>query len=144
MLTLNHIITHEGQKRNLMIFDCIKNAAELTHTLRHSIKKTSEAISAINSNDKETKWTTLQKYLNEYASFINNTVKITGIQVFPVTKEYYDNLSLDDLNQQLQITIGIVYFKEALYSTAKEAFKQCLEKLLSKHNIFLKELLSLL
>lgn len=135
MSEMDQTIKLENQEFSVKFFECVKKAAEATHTVLQAKQKASKADSAIKSKDKEIKWTVLQEYLRKYTPFINKTTGFTGLRVYPVDMEFYNNTGLDALNRQLQTVIGIVYLNEALHSTAKEAFKQCLKKLLKQSNL---------
>ena len=86
----------------------------------------------------------LQEYLREYGPFINETSPFTGIRLYPVNKEFYDTIGLREIDQQLQIVIGIVYLKDALHSMGKESFKECLKKRLKQSGLLTETQLSLL
>ncbi len=73
--------------------------------------------------DKETKWTVLQEYLRKYSHFINKTTPFTGLYVYVVDMEFYDNIGLGALDQQLKIVIGVVYLNEAVHSAEKKPFE---------------------
>ncbi len=135
MPEMNQTIKLEDQDITVKIFECVKKAAEATHAALRAAQKASDAASAIESKDKEKKWHTLQKYLREYGPFINNTTCFTGLYVYAVDINFYDNTGLDALDRQLQTVIGIVYLNEALHSAAKETFKQCLKSLLKKNDL---------
>ena len=135
MSEMDQTIKLEDQEVSIKIFECVKKAAEATHTVLQAKQKASKAASAIQATDKETKWTVLQEYLRKYAHFINKTTGFTGLRVYPVNMEFYDNMGLDALDRQLQTVIGIVYLHEALHSVATETFKQCLKKLLKQSNL---------
>ena len=86
----------------------------------------------------------LQAYLREYGPFINETTPITGVHVHPVDKEFYDTVEIREIDQQIQIVIGIVYLKDAVHSVAKESFKGCLKKQLKQSGLLTEAQLNLL
>ena len=135
MPKMNQTIKLEDQEVSVKIFECVKEAAEATHAALRANQKASKAASAIKSTDKKIKWTVLQEYLREYSHFINNTTCFTGLYVYTVNMEFYNNTDLGELDRQLRTVIGIVYLNEALHSAAKETFKQCLKSLLKKNNL---------
>ncbi len=135
MPELEQTINLEDQEVTVTVFECIKKAAEMTYASMQANQKASKAASAIKSKDKGTKWTVLQEYLRKYGPFINKTTCFTGLRVYSVDMEFYNSTGLDALDRQLQTVIGIVYLNEALHSTAKETFKQCLKKLLKQSNL---------
>lgn len=122
----------------------IKKAAEMTHTVIMAEKKASKAISAIQMQDKSEKWVVLQEYLKEYGRFINDTTPVTGVCVYPVNGEFYDEVNLQEINRQLQIIVGIVYLKEAVRAAINATFKECLKGLLEQSGLFTETQLSLL
>ena len=86
----------------------------------------------------------LQEYLREYGPFINETAPFTGICLYPVDREFYNAIGVREIDQQLQIVIGIVYLKDAVHSVAKETFRECLKNLLKKSGLLTEAQLSLL
>lgn len=128
-------INSTDQENASILFGYVKKAAEMTHTVIMAERKSRKAVSAIQSQDKSIKWMILQEYLKEYGTYINETTPLTGVQVYPVDKEFYDTVEIREIDQQLQIVIGIVYLKDAAHSVAKESFKECLKKLLKKSGI---------
>ena len=89
-------------------------------------------------------WNTLQEYLREYSNFINNTALITGLCVYSVEREFYDQITVEDIEKQLRIIVGYIYAREAVNSAAKATFKDCLKKLLKKSGLFTDAELALL
>ena len=134
-------VTSEGEKREDAFFKCVKKAADVTHTIALARAKSQKAADAIAHWDKEAKWRVLQEYMREYAPFINSTAYLTGITVQSVGIDFYNHLTLDDVNRALRTAIGFVYFKEAADSKAKDAYKACLKKLLKQTGLFDRNLL---
>ena len=132
------------EEKSLKAAKLAKTAAEMTHTVMASNRKSQRAIDAIGSHDKAIMWNTLQEYLREYSDFINNTVFITGLCVYRVNREFFDQITDEDIEKQLHIVIGYIYAREAANSTAKAVFKECLKKLLKKSGMFTEAELALL
>lgn len=137
-------INTTDQENTAKLFGYVKKAAEMTHTVIMAAQKSKKAVFAIQSQDKYTKWTVLQDYLKEYGPFINETTPFTGVHVYPVNKEFYDTIGIPEIDQQLQIIIGIVYLKDAVHSVAKESFKECLKKQLKQSGLLTEAQLNLL
>lgn len=135
MFDIEQKINSTDQENTVKLFGYVKKAAEMTHTVIMATQKSEKAVFAIQSQDKSTKWIVLQEYLKEYGSFINETTSLTGIRVYPVNKEFYDTVGVQEIDQQLQIVIGIVYLKDAVHSVAKESFKECLKKQLKQSGL---------
>ena len=132
------------EEKSLKAAELAKTAAEMTHTVITASKKSQKAMDAIASHDKRTMWNTIQEYLQEYADFINNTVFFTGICVYPVDREFYDQLTVEDAEKQLRMIVGYIYVREAVSSAAKATFKSCLKKLMKKSGKFTDSDLALL
>ena len=116
----------------------------MTHTVITAGRKSQKAIDAIDTRDKASMWNTLQEYLREYSNFINNTALITGLCVYSVEREFYDQITVEDIEKQLRIIVGYIYAREAVNSAAKATFKDCLKKLLKKSGLFTDAELALL
>ena len=144
MFDIDQKINSTDQENAAKLFEYVKKAAQMTHTVIMAKQKTEKADSAIKSQDKSTKWIVLQEYLKDYGSFINETTALTGVHVCPVNKEFYDAVGVREIDQQLQIVIGIVYLKDVLHSAAKESFKGCLKKLLKQSGLLTEAQLNLL
>ncbi len=144
MFDVEQKINSTDQENAAKLFGYVKKAAEMTHAVIMAAQKSEKAISAIQSKDKSTKWMVLQEYLREYGPFINETTPITGVHVYPVDKEFYDTVGIREIDQQLQIVIGIVYLKDAVHSVAKESFKECLKKQLKQSGLLTEVQLNLL
>ena len=144
MFEIEQKINSTDQENAAKLFGYVKKAAELTHAVIMAAQKSEKAVSAIQSQDKSTKWMVLQEYLKECGHFINETTPITGVHVYPVDKEFYDTVGIREIDQQLQIVIGIVYLKDAVHSVAKESFNECLKKLLKQSGILTEAQLNLL
>lgn len=124
------------EEKSLKAAEFAKTAAEKTHTVFMAQRKSQEAVDAISSGNKATMWNTLQKYLRSYSDFINRTARITGLRLYRVDKDFYDNVTSDDIKKQLHMVIGFVYAYEAVTSAAKATFKNCLKKLLKNSGLF--------
>lgn len=133
-----------NQTQDTSFLECVKKAAELTHTLYIGKVKSQKANDAIATQDKNFKWTVLQEYLQKYASFINSLTVLSGIYVFRVDANFYDGVTDLQLNEQLEIIIGFVYLKESFNSLEQKTFKSCLKKLLKETGLFSDKQLNLL
>ena len=116
--------------------ECIKKACNMVHIIASAEMKTEKAQKVLISENKAEVWEVLQEYLREYAEFINSNTKLTGLLVYRVDLEYYEKATILSLKQQVKTVIAFVYYKEALVSSAKELFKQCLKKLLKGTGLF--------
>jgi len=132
------------EEKSLKAAELAKTAAEMTHTVMTSNRKSQKAFEAIRSQNKITMWNTLQEYLREYSNFINSTALITGLHIYSVSREFYDRVTVEDIEKQLLIVVGYIYAREAANSTAKMVFKKCLKKLLKKSGKFTDTELALL
>lgn len=144
MFDMDQKIDFQAQENATKMIGYVKKAAEMTHTVIMADQKASKAVSAIQMQDKSRKWTVLQGYLKEYGAFINKTTLLTGVYVYQVNAEFYAEVSLQELDQQLQIMVGIVYLKEAVRAAVSETYKECLKKLLRNSGIFTEAQLNLL
>jgi len=132
------------EEKSLKAAELAKAAAEMTHTVLTSNRKSQKALQAIGSHDKVIMWNTLQEYLRKYSDFINNNALITGLCVCRVNREFYDQITAKDIENRLRIVVGYIYAREAANSTATAVFKKCLKKLLKKSGMFTDAELALL
>ena len=95
-------------------------------------------------DNKEILWQTLQEYLQEYGSFINNTTVITGIYIYQVSIEQYNAMTVVDIKQQLERLKRIVIAQEIMHSVYQKSFKECLKKILQSTKRFSKETLDII
>lgn len=144
MLDVDQKIDFQAQENATKMIGYVKKAAELTHTVIMADQKASKVVSGIQTQDKSRKWTVLQEYLKEYGAFINKTTLLTGVYVYQVNEEFYDEVNMQELDRQLQIMVGIVYLKEAVRAAVSETYKECLKKLLRESGIFTEAQLNLL
>lgn len=114
----------------------IKAAKETHAVVIKAEAKSRKAMEGIASQNKQIMWRTLQDYIREYADFIGQTSVVTGIGLYKVDHAFYDHTTTTDIEGQLQLAIGFVYAKEALTSTVKENYKQCVEKHLKRLGLF--------
>lgn len=133
---MNQKIDFPVQENVTKMIEYIKRAAEMTHTVIMADQKASKIISAIQTQDKNRKWTVLQEYLKEYGAFINKTTSLTGVYVYQVNAEFFAEINLQELDRQLQIMVGIVYLKEAVRAAINATYKECLKKLLRQSGMF--------
>ena len=61
---------------------------------------------------------------------------LTGVGLCKVDRSFYDQFTVIDVENQLQLIIGFVHEKEAIDSVVKETYKQCEKKLLEKSVLF--------
>ena len=73
----------------------IKTAAEMTHCYNLFQSKNKKIDEVLCMDNKEILWQTLQDYLKEYGSFINNTTVITGIYIYQVSIEQYNDIEIN-------------------------------------------------
>lgn len=133
---MNQKIDFPVQENVTKMIEYVKKAAEMTHTVIMADQKASKIISAIQTQDKNRKWTVLQEYLKEYGAFINKTTSLTGVYVYQVNAEFFAEINLQELDRQLQIMVGIVYLKEAVRAAINATYKECLKKLLRQSGMF--------
>ena len=133
---MNQKIDFPVQENATKMIEYVKRAAEMTHTVIMADQKASKIISAIQTQDKNRKWTVLQEYLKEYGAFINKTTPLTGVYVYQVNAEFFAEINLQELDRQLQIMVGIVYLKEAVRAAINATYKECLKKLLRQSGMF--------
>lgn len=127
----------QNDERALEISKILIEAAKETHAVvSKSEAKCRDAFDSIATHDKETMWKTLQKYIIQYADFINSMSIFTGIVVQRVDSGFYGRVSAAEIEKQLRTIIGFIYAKEAMESVSREAFKQCAKKLLKKSKLF--------
>ena len=117
----------------------IKTAAEMIHCYNIFKGKTKKIDDILCIEDKEILWQTLQEYLQEYGSFINNTTAITGIYTYQVSIEQYNAMTVIDIKLQLEQLKHIVVAKEILQSVYQKSFKECLKKILQGTGLFSKK-----
>lgn len=112
----------------------IIKAVDLTHQVAAKAQmKSKKAREAIESKDKEFMWNTLQEYLHKYKDFINAKGMIC---VCHVEIDFYNQVTMLEIEQQLKILIGVVYDYEAKHCVHNEMIKQCMKKLLKISGVF--------
>ncbi|MCM1063190.1 MAG: hypothetical protein NC420_01755 [Eubacterium sp.] len=112
----------------------IIKAVDMTHQVAAKAQmKSKKAREAIESRDKEFMWNTLQEYLHKYKDFINtkSMMCICNVEI-----DFYNQVTVPEIEQQLKIIIGVVYDYEAKYCVHNEMIKQCLKKLLKSIGVF--------
>ena len=117
----------------------IKTAAEMIHCYNIFKGKTKKIDDILCIEDKEILWQTLQEYLKEYGTFINNTTAITGFYIYQVSVEQYNAMTIADIKLQLEQLKNIVIAKEILHSVYQKSFKECLKKILQGTGLFSKK-----
>lgn len=127
----------QNNDKSIEMAKLLVKAARETHTMLVSADaKSKKAQDGIATQDKATMWSVLQEYISQYAAFIKDTEIFTGIGLYKVDQEFYEQVTVHDIEVQLQMAIGFVYAKEAFESARKEVYKQCLKKLLKKSGLF--------
>lgn len=89
--------------------------------------------------EKKDLWNALQSELRKYKSFICNITRLTGIYVEFVGKEYYDNISAEEIKCQLEELRKIGYLKHALEEVAKDELKIVLKSIIKNDNKIITE-----
>lgn len=129
----------QNNERALEIAKILVKAAKETHAvITKSEAKSKKARDSIVTHDKDILWRTLQEYIGQYADFISKTSSFTGIVLYKVNRDFYNQITAADIENQFQIIIGFIYAKEAFDSVVKETYKQCVEKHLKKSGLFSK------
>ena len=113
----------------------VKAARETRTMLVTADAKSKKARDGIATQDKATMWGVLQEYISQYAAFIKDAEIFTGIGLYKVGQEFYEQVTVHDIEVQLQMAIGFVYAKEAFESARKEVYKQCLKKLIKNSGL---------
>lgn len=144
MFDIEQRINSTDQENATKMIEYVKKAAEITHTAITANRKALKAVSAIQTPDKDRKWTVLQEYLNEYGEFIKETTLFTGLSIYPVNAAFYAEVNPQELDRQLQIIVGIVYLKEVVRAAINETYKECLKKLLKQSGLLTEAQLNLL
>ena len=128
--------TQLNEEKSSIVVELIKKACEAVHITKAAQVKAQKAYEAIQTNDKNILWRTLQEYLAKYKDFINSLSNFTRVEVFEVGPQFFDNCSIEQIKKQLKTVVAFVYLKEALTNVAKESFKQCLKKSLKATGVF--------
>ena len=127
----------QNNERAKEIAKILVKAAKETHAvMTRSEGKCKKARESIDTHDKDTMWSTLQEYINQYADFINNMSTLTGVGLYRVNRDFYERITATDVENQIHIIIGFVHAKEAYDSVMKETYKQCVKKLLKRSGLF--------
>ncbi|MFG6367493.1 MAG: hypothetical protein K1W16_03545 [Lachnospiraceae bacterium] len=112
----------------------IMKAVDMTHQVAaKSQMKSKKLREAIESKDKAFMWNTLQEYLHKYKDFINtkNMMCICNVGI-----DFYNQVTVPEIEQQLKMIIGVVYDYEAKRCVHNETIKQCMKKLLKMSGVF--------
>ena len=130
----NYNLKYSDDEKAMTYLKAIIKAVHMTHEVTaKSEMKSKKAREAIESQDKELMWSTLQQYIHNYMEFLNQSNKVS---VYKVDMDFYDKITVAEIERQLEIMIGIVYDYEAKHCVAKETIKKCLEKILKSSNVF--------
>lgn len=114
----------------------------MTHQVAEKSKLKSKKVrEAIDTKDKVFMWNTLQEYLKKYKEFISKTNKLC---ICNVDTEFYNQVTIADIEQQLKIMVGVIYDYEAKHYFHNEAIKQCTKKMLKASNMFTSKEIELL
>ena len=137
-----HNLQYADDEKTMTYVKAIIKAVNMTHEITAKANlKSKKAKDAIQSQNKEYMWNTLQEYIYHYMQFINQSNRIC---FFRVDNEYYDRISISEIEKQLNIMIGIVYDYEAKHCAKNELIKKCLEKLLKQSGVYDKKEIELL
>ena len=134
-----HYVNSNNEEKFNTVTKAIKTAAEMVHCYNIFQAKIKKIDNILCLEDKEILWQTLQEYLKEYGTFINNTTAITGFYIYQVSVEQYNAMTIADIKLQLEQLKNIVIAKEILHSVYQKSFKECLKKILQGTGLFSKK-----
>ena len=134
-----HYVNSNNEEKFNTVTKAIKTAAEMVHCYNIFQVKIKKIDNILCLEDKEILWQTLQEYLKEYGTFINNTTAITGFYIYQVSVEQYNAMTIADIKLQLEQLKNIVIAKEILHSVYQKSFKECLKKILQGTGLFSKK-----
>ena len=134
-----HYVNSNNEEKFNTVTKAIKTAAEMVHCYNIFQAKIKKIDNILCLEDKEILWQTLQEYLKEYGTFINNTTAITGFYIYQVSVELYNAMTIADIKLQLEQLKNIVIAKEILHSVYQKSFKECLKKILQGTGLFSKK-----
>ena len=127
--------TEGDLQRCHQIFRLWEQTLEATHTLAQVKYKSQSAKTALQYDDKLSIWQVLQQYYRDYFDFINSFSDFTHIRLVPVDMNYYNQLSIDNLKNQLYFVISIVYAYEMYHHAEGITFKRYFIKLLKNSEL---------
>ncbi len=139
MMEEQHYVNSNNEEKFNTVTKAIKTAAEMVHCYNIFQAKIKKIDNILCLEDKEILWQTLQEYLKEYGTFINNTTAITGFYIYQVSIEQYNAMTIADIKLQLEQLKNIVIAKEILHSVYQKSFKECLKKILQGTGLFSKK-----
>ena len=139
MMEEQHYVNSNNEEKFNTVTKAIKTAAEVVHCYNIFQAKIKKIDNILCLEDKEFLWQTLQEYLKEYGTFINNTTAITGFYIYQVSVEQYNAMTIADIKLQLEQLKNIVIAKEILHSVYQKSFKECLKKILQGTGLFSKK-----
>ena len=139
MMEEQHYVNSNNEEKFNTVTKAIKTAAEMVHCYNIFQAKIKKIDNLLCLEDKESLWQTLQEYLKEYGTFINNTTAITGFYIYQVSVEQYNAMTIADIKLQLEQLKNIVIAKEILHSVYQKSFKECLKKILQGTGLFSKK-----
>ncbi len=134
-----HYVNSNNEEKFNTVTKAIKTAAEMVHCYNIFQAKIKKIDNILCLEDKEILWQTLQEYLKEYGTFINNTTAVTGFYIYQVSVEQYNAMTIADIKLQLEQLKNIVIAKEILHSVYQKSFKECLKKILQGTGLFSKK-----
>lgn len=132
----------QNQEKALEYLKCIIKAVEKTKSIEIKCEiETAKAREAMLSNDKNEMWRVLQEYIRKYRDKI---AKTNFVVIVPADKNIYEQLTIQQVQMQLQVMIGFIYRYEAIHSAAKETIKKSIKKILENSGKFSKKEIEIL
>ena len=113
---------------------CVVKVTEIKHTIDDTAEKKCEQVRmAIESDDMDVMWNTIQWYIHQYGQ---DWSRFQGVHLYFVDSNTHAQLSKADFIQQLHCIIGWVYKDTALKTVSKEASQECAKSLLKQLGLF--------
>lgn len=122
-------------EKTLELAKLIQKAAKEIHADMLAKKECQELWDAKKLQSKDEMWRVLQNHLRKYADQIIQSTWFTGLTIVPVTQELYDQMTLPDVWNQIDLLIGAIHVIR-LNHWQRAAFKECLKSLMKKSGNF--------
>ena len=125
----------QNKEKSLELARLIQKAAKEIHADMLAKKECQELWDAKKLQSKDEMWRVLQNHLRKYADQIIQSTWFTGLTIVPVTQELYDQMTLPDVWNQIDLLIGAIHVIR-LNHWQRAAFKECLKSLMKKNGNF--------
>lgn len=128
----------QNEEKSLELAKLIKKAVKEVRADFAARKECQELCNAQRKTDKDEMWRTLQQNLRDNAQEIMRSEQSLGITLARVDRTFYDNLTITDVRNQIELLIGAIHAIR-VNKKQQEIVKECLKKLMKESGLFTKQ-----